>query len=156
MRTHSKKTLQMRKTLMNSNKKRQLLGPREHPRGQKFNTKAMRGLQCGKPDFFILQWYVLLILCMCSHENTFCTKLSCIYFAMFSNKKKELRNMQERRVQIFKTSYLRKEKKKIMKRHFLSLLGVNRIKVPNLEIKVSKVFSYRNSNRKVTYFDGKQ
>ena len=37
---------------MNSNQKRQLLGPQEHSRGQKFNTKAMRGLQCGKPDSF--------------------------------------------------------------------------------------------------------
>ena len=56
------------------------------------------------------------------------------------------------------------KRKKIMKRHFLSLLGVNRIKVPNLEIKVSKVqvlkkkavIAYRNPNKKVAYFDGKQ
>ena len=51
-----------------------------------------------------------------------------------------------------------------MKRHFLSLLGVNRIKVPNLEIKVLKdqalkekaVIAYRNPNRKDSHFDGKQ
>ena len=82
---------------------------------------------------------------------------------MFSNKKKSYGTCRREECRFLK-HHISGKRKKIMKRHFLSLLGVNRIKVLNLEDKVSKaqvlkgkaVIAYRNSNKKVAHFDGKQ
>ena len=148
---------------MNSNQKRQLLGPQEHSRGQKFNTKAMRGLQCGKPDFF----YSLVVYTTNTvHVQSwkyFLHKIVLYIFRNVQQQKKSYGTCRKEECRFLK-HHISGKRKKIMKRHFLSLLGVNRIKVPNLEIKVSKVqvlkkkavIAYRNPNKKVAYFDGKQ